>query len=196
MTQSQPGETITENTATAVLARNIRAIRKARGVTLAAMSDMVDRSIGWLSQVERGLSTPSLQDLQAFAKQFKVPVSLFHGTVTDVSEAGTIVRAESRRSLGPSESGCVEELLSPVLGGSFEMIRREFAPGAELAELVMRKTEEAGYVVSGTFEIEIEGMRHQLGAGDSFRFKNAPLRWRNPGEEPAVVVWVVSPPVY
>ena len=144
-----------------------------------------------------GSPRPSLQDLQAFAKQFKVPVSLFFGTNgVNEREIGTIVRAESRHSLGTSESGCVEELLSPVLGGSFELIRREFAPGAELCERISRKTEEAGYVVSGVVEIEIGDAWHRLGAGDSFRFKAKPFRWRNTGTEAAVVVWVVSPPVY
>ena len=106
------------------------------------------------------------------------------------------VRAGSRRSLGTSESGLVEELLSPDLGGSFEMLRSVFAPGAELKTETRRPTEEAGYVASGTFEIEIDSVWHRLGEGDSFRFEGKPFRWRNPGTEPAVVIWVVSPPVY
>ena len=60
----------------------------------------------------------------------------------------------------------------------------------------MRQTEEAGYVVSGSFDIEIDGVWHRLGEGDSFRFEGKPFRWRNSGTEPAVVIWVVSPPVY
>jgi mannose-6-phosphate isomerase-like protein (cupin superfamily) len=90
----------------------------------------------------------------------------------------------------------VEELLSPDLGGSFELLRSEFAPGAELKAPATRQTEEAGYVVSGRFDIEIAGHWHKLSGGDSFRFAGKPFRWRNPGSEPAVVIWAVSPPVY
>jgi quercetin dioxygenase-like cupin family protein len=90
----------------------------------------------------------------------------------------------------------VEELLSPDLGGSFEMLRSVFAPGAELAETALRQTEEAGYVASGRFDIEIDGTWHRLSEGDSFRFAAKPFRWKNPGTGPAVVIWVVSPPVY
>ncbi|RUV38126.1 cupin domain-containing protein, partial [Mesorhizobium sp. M7A.F.Ca.MR.228.00.0.0] len=43
---------------------------------------------------------------------------------------------------------------------------------------------------------EIGGVWHRLGEGDSFRFEGKPYRWRNPGAEPAIVIWVVSPPVY
>ncbi|WP_156913482.1 XRE family transcriptional regulator [Mesorhizobium sp. WSM3224] len=180
-----------------LLAGDIRALRKARGLTLAEIALKLGRSVGWVSQVERGLSIPSLGDLRAFASLFDVPISLFFSHDVPVEEErGVVVRAGSRRSLGTSESGLVEELLSPDLGGSFEMLRSVFAPGAELKPEARRPTEEAGYVASGTFEIEIGGVWHRLGEGDSFRFEGKPFRWRNPGVEPAVVIWVVSPPVY
>ncbi|AZO74840.1 MAG: helix-turn-helix domain-containing protein [Mesorhizobium sp.] len=180
-----------------LLAGDIRALRKARGLTLSEIALKLGRSVGWVSQVERGLSVPSLGDLRAFAELFGVPLSLFFSHDVPVEqERGVVVRGGSRRSLGTSESGLVEELLSPDLGGSFEMLRSVFAPGAELKTEARRPTEEAGYVASGTFEIEIGGVWHRLGEGDSFRFEGKPFRWRNPGAEPAVVIWVVSPPVY
>ncbi|TPK86547.1 helix-turn-helix domain-containing protein [Mesorhizobium sp. B2-4-17] len=180
-----------------VLASDIRALRRARGLTLSEIALKLERSVGWVSQVERGLSTPSLGDLRAFAELFGVPISLFFShDVPQENERGVIVRAGKRRTLGTSESGLVEELLSPDLGGSFEMVRSVFAPGAELKTEARRPTEEAGYIASGQFDIEIAGVWHRLGEGDSFRFEGKPYRWRNPGTEPAVVIWVVSPPVY
>ena len=180
-----------------LLAGDIRALRKARGLTLAEIALGLGRSVGWVSQVERGLSMPSLADMRAFATLFDVPISLFFGhDVPEESERGAVVRAGRRRTLGTRETGLVEELLSPDLGGSFEMVRSEFAPGAELPTRSLRRTEEAGYIVSGVFEIEIDGVWHRLGPGDSFRFEKKTHRWRNPGTEPAVVIWVVSPPVY
>ena len=180
-----------------LLAGDIRALRKVRGLTLAEIALGLGRSVGWVSQVERGLSVPSLGDLRAFAELFGVPLSLFFSHDVPIEkERGVVVRAGSRRSLGTSESGLVEELLSPDLGGSFEMLRSVFAPGAELKTEARRPTEEAGYVASGTFDIEIGGVWHRLGEGDSFRFEGKPFRWRNPGAGPAVVIWVVSPPVY
>ncbi|WP_244494098.1 MULTISPECIES: helix-turn-helix domain-containing protein [Mesorhizobium] len=180
-----------------VLAGDIRALRRARGLTLAEIALKLGRSVGWVSQVERGLSTPSLSDLRAFAELFGVPISLFFSHDVPVeSERGVVVRAGRRRTLGTSETGLVEELLSPDLGGSFEMVRSIFAAGAEMKTEQLRPTEEAGYIASGIFEIEIAGVWHRLGEGDSFRFEGKPYRWRNPGTEPAVIIWVVSPPVY
>lgn len=180
-----------------LLASDIRTLRKARGLKLAEIALKLGRSVGWVSQVERGLSMPSLSDLRAMAQLFGVPISLFFShDVPEEQERGVIVRGARRRSLGTSETGLVEELLSPDLGGSFEMLRSVFAPGAELKAETTRPTEEAGFVVSGTFDIQIAGAWHRLEAGDSFRFEAKPFRWRNPGREAAVVIWVVSPPVY
>jgi len=36
---------------------DLRALRKARGLTLAALSDRLGKSVGWLSQVERDMSS-------------------------------------------------------------------------------------------------------------------------------------------
>ena len=180
-----------------MLAQDIRALRKARGLTLSEAALKLGRSIGWLSQVERGISIPSIEDMRLFAALFGVPLGLFFThEVPDEAERGIVVRSGRRRSLGTAESGLVEELLSPDLGGSFELLRSVFAPGAALQTVSQRRTEEAGYVVSGSFDLEVDGVWHHLGEGDSFRFKAKPFRWKNPGTEPAVVIWAVSPPVY
>lgn len=180
-----------------LLAQDIRALRRLRGLTLAELALRLGRSIGWASQVERGLSQPSIEDLRRIADVFGTPLGMFFGhEPASEAERGVIVRADRRRALGSSETGLTEELLSPDLGGSFEMIRSEFAPGAEMAVEARRETEDAGYVVSGRLDLQIAGVWHALTEGDSFRFQGKAYRWRNPGDKPAVVIWVVSPPVY
>jgi transcriptional regulator with XRE-family HTH domain len=183
--------------ATLALGNDLRALRKSRGLTLNELAMKIGRSVGYVSQVERGLSSPSINDLRVLAKALDAPVSWFFMTgEADEHERGHVVRANGRRVLGTRESGFVEELLSPDLGGSFEMFRSEFQPGAELSEAVFRETEEAGYVVSGSLEFWIDDRHFELNAGDSFRFERRPYRWKNSGHSPCVVIWVVSPPVY
>ncbi len=179
------------------LGADIRALRKTRSLTLNELALKLGRSVGYLSQVERGLSSPSIDDLRSIAKALDVPTSwFFMSDDADPAERGVVVRAHARRMLGTRESGIVEELLSPDLGGSFEMFRSEFQPGAEMETEVFRETEEAGYIVSGELELCIGDTWHHLHAGDTFRFDHKPYRWRNRGSEPAVIIWVVSPPVY
>ena len=188
---------VPENDAANSLGRDLRALRKSRNITLSELALILGRSVGFISQIERGLSTPTINDLRSLAKALDVPVSWFFMFEDgEDDEREYIVRAGSRRALGTVEHGIVEELLSPDLGGSFEMFRTVLEPGSERSELIYRKTEEAGYIVSGLFDLWIEGQLFHLKPGDSFRFDNKSQRWRNPGTEKTVIIWVVSPPVY
>ncbi|MEM8697988.1 MAG: XRE family transcriptional regulator [Pseudomonadota bacterium] len=176
---------------------DLRALRKARGLTLSALAGEVGRSVGWLSEVERNLTEPTISDLRRLAEVLDQPLSLFFGVAAGPAEEhGLIVRARDRRTLGNAEEGLVEQLLSPDLSGSFEIVRSVFAPGAELPEFNRRPTEEAGYLISGTLDLWIGEDRFTLSPGDSFRFNDQPYRWRNPGSTPAIAIWVIAPPVY
>ena len=194
---AKPHPVTSENDASNSLGRDLRALRKSRNITLSELALILGRSVGFISQIERGLSTPTINDLRLLAKALDVPVSWFFMFEDgDDEEREFIVRSGSRRTLGTVEHGIVEELLSPDLGGSFEMFRTVLEPGSERSDLIFRKTEEAGYIVSGLFDLWIEGQLFHLKAGDSFRFENKSQRWRNPGNEKTVIIWVVSPPVY
>lgn len=175
---------------------DFRALRRARGWTLSELADQLDRSVGWLSQVERGVSEPALGDVRTMARLFNLPVSFFFSQSPDTPESNFIVRANSRRKMNDDDKSLVESLLSPDLGGAFEIVHSVFAPGASCPEPFVRQTEEAGYVIEGSFTIIIDGQSFVLEAGDSFRFSGETISWINQGSVPAVVVWVIAPPVY
>ena len=58
------------------LGADLRALRKARGLTLTALAETLGRSVGWLSQVERDKSDPSITDLRHIAAALDVSVSM------------------------------------------------------------------------------------------------------------------------
>ncbi len=179
------------------LGADLRALRKARGMTLTDMADALGRSVGWLSQVERDLSEPSITDLRHIAACLDVSVSmLFRHVAAPADEAGFVVRKDARRPIGSSIAGLVEELLSPDLTDDFEMVHSTFQPHSKIKDAVSRPTQEVGYLVSGFLQIEINGNTHHLTPGDSFRVRGEAFRWANPSDQPAVAIWVIAPPVY
>lgn len=179
------------------LGDEIRKLRKARSMSLEALAGAIGRSISFVSQVERGRATASIADLKGIAQQLDVPLGWFfvHDNAP-VPERGRIVRGTERRQLGAVTSGLVEELLSPDIGGAFEMFLSTFEPGAELKTAQQRDTEEEGYVVSGALDLWIGKRKFKVQAGDSFRIVREPFRWANTSDVAAVVVWVISPPTY
>lgn len=184
-------------TQTSTLGADIRALRRTRGLTLQQLAVTLDRSVGWLSQVERDLSDPSITDLRHLAQALDVSVSMLASHQPKAhSEAGRIVRAGHRRPIGSRVSGLVEELLSPDLTDDFEMVHSTFEPQSQIGETVTRPTQEVGYLISGMLDIVIAQDRFTIRPGDSFRIRGEPFRWENPYDETAVAIWVIAPPVY
>ncbi|MEM7317450.1 MAG: XRE family transcriptional regulator [Pseudomonadota bacterium] len=179
------------------LGADIRALRRARGLTLSDIAKSLGRSVGWISQVERDLSVPSVNDLKQLAGLLNVPVSLLFGQATaPAAEAGNIVRAGSRRPIGSGDAGLVEELLSPDLTDEFEVVHSTFQPHSRIGAVTTRPTQEVGYLVSGRLDLRIGDAHFTINPGDSFRIKGEPFEWINPYDTPAVAVWVIAPPVY
>jgi len=178
------------------LGADLRSLRKSRGLTLEALSGQLGKSVGWLSQVERDISQLDSADVQALALALDVPVSLFSAPVAPGSEDGRVVRADARRAIGERAPGLIEELLSPDLTDSFEVVHSTFHPGSEIPHSVTRETAELGVMIAGRLDIWLGGEKFIVGAGDSFRVRGETLRWANPYDTPAVAVWVISPPVY
>ena len=179
-----------------ILGHDLRSLRRARGLTLAAMASALGRSVGWISQVERDLSQPSLDDLRAMAALLDVSPNSLMMQGAAPEESGHIVRAAARRPIGNREPGLEEALLSPDLSDDFEVVHSTFAPGARLDQPKRRDTQELGFIVSGALDLWIDGTAFHVTTGDSFRIKGQPYRWHNPHDAPCVAVWVISPPVY
>ena len=175
---------------------DIRALRRSRNWTLNDLAKKLDRSVGWLSQVERDVSEPAIDDIRNIAGLFSMPVSFFFTDAADSDEAAYIVRSGTRRIMTDTPKGLAESLLSPDLGGAFEIVHSVFAPGASCPEPFVRPTEEAGYVLEGSLVLFINEVRFELNPGDSFRFSGERITWINDGAVNAVLIWVIAPPVY
>ena len=178
------------------LGNDLRALRRSRNWTLVDLADHLDRSVGWLSQVERGVSEPSLDDIRNIAALFEMPVSFFFSQSPDTPESQYIVRAQGRRTMSDTHKGLVESLLSPDLGGAFEIVHSVFEAGAKCPQPFVRPTEEAAYVIEGSLTLFINGDKFVVNKGDSFRFAGEEISWVNDGDAPAVLIWVIAPPVY
>lgn len=179
--------------------KEIKDLRKASDVTLAQLSEATGLSQGYLSQIERGISSPSVKALHTISRALGVNISWFFRPTTDAEDdlSDFIVRRDKRRMIR-FESGITDELLSPNLARGIELLRCTFPPGsASGKDPYEHRGEEAGFVVAGRMTIWLDGRRIELEAGDSFAFESTlPHRYANEGDEVAVIVWAISPPSY
>jgi transcriptional regulator with XRE-family HTH domain len=181
-----------------LIGRDIRGLRKARGVTLAGLAEASGLSVGYLSLLERDRATPSIKALHAVSRALGVTISwFFEANDVPEDERDLVVRRARRRRLDYS-AGVVDELLSPNLTGALELLSCRFPPGASSGEEPYSHSgEEAGVVIRGRLELWVDGRTVTLEAGDSFGFKSAlPHRYRNPGPDETEVIWAITPPSY
>ena len=69
------------------IGREVRAYRKQQGITVAELSKLTDLSIGMLSKIENGNTSPSLTTLQTLANALSVPLTAFFKGFEDRREA-------------------------------------------------------------------------------------------------------------
>ena len=183
-----------------LVGRQIRDLRKAKGLTIAELAERIEKSVGYVSQIERDLSELSIPGLKRIAEALEVQISwFFHPTgAAPAAERDYIVRRGNRRRLSLTGIGVTEELLSPSLGGATELVLTRVPPRSTTgAEFVTRKAEESGLVLQGRMELWVGEKHFLLDEGDSFCFgAGESHRIHNPGDTECVVVWVITPPVY
>lgn len=69
------------------IGREVRAFRKKKNITVAELSALTNLSIGMLSKIENGNTSPSLTTLQSLANALSVPLTAFFKTYEERREA-------------------------------------------------------------------------------------------------------------
>jgi transcriptional regulator with XRE-family HTH domain len=174
----------------------VRSLRKQRDYSLQQVANAANISIGHLSQIERGLTSPAVRDLIRIAEILDVRPSFFFETFGDEVSADEdiVVRAASRREVAFHE-GVTKEVLYPPGEGTIQMYMITLKPGGRAGEkLYTHSGEEAGLVVQGQLLLTVEDRDLTLREGDSFRFLSGlPHRFSNPTKSVSKVVWVNVP---
>jgi transcriptional regulator with XRE-family HTH domain len=176
--------------------QRIRDLRRSRKLSLEAVAARTDLSIGFLSQIERGLSSPSLRVLATLADVLGVGIAGLFGAGDDSGAASdaVVTRERQRAKLNLWRTGISKQLLSPAGSeGRLNLFLVHMEPGGSTGdELYTHDGEEAGLVLSGEMKLTVDAKTWTLKQGDSFRFASRrPHRFSNPASDArAVVLWV------
>jgi transcriptional regulator with XRE-family HTH domain len=176
--------------------QRIRDLRRSRALSLEEVAGRTDLSIGFLSQIERGLSSPSLRVLATLADVLGVGIAGLFGAKENARTApdAVVTREGKRAKLNLWRTGISKQLLSPAgSDGRLNLFLVDMEPGGSTGdELYTHDGEEAGLVLSGKMKLTVDAESWMLKEGDSFRFSSRrPHRFSNPSPKAkAVVLWV------
>lgn len=182
-----------------VVGPRIREFREAQAMSLRKLAERSDVSVGFLSQVERGLSSIALSTLRAVAAALGHPmVDFFAKPDTARSEPEGVVftlnRAAAQAHRVVSGGRHYEMLSARVPGLVLEPMLVYIEPGGTREEATGHSGEEFAYVIQGELLYEVDGVSYRLGIGDSLHLRsNTPHALHNETDELTVVVSVVTP---
>jgi transcriptional regulator with XRE-family HTH domain len=178
--------------------RSLRTLRKRKSVSLQALSAASGLSIGYISQIERGISSASVRALALLADGLNVGLDAIFlhevGKGADENALRFAFSVVERRSLGFWRDGIEKELLTPGEGGDINLFIVHIAPGGCSGEAAYTHTgTEAGFVLTGSFNLMVDGQYQRMNTGDAFRFRsNRPHMFRNDSELSCQILWVLA----
>lgn len=164
-----------------IIGAKLKAYRQERHLTLKQLSEQVELSVGFLSQVERGRAALSLNTLSKLAAVLEIEVAAFFGEMAREEQAGLVVRSYERRFLRTSNRFIQYSLCPDVHHTEIFPEIYEIYPGetSEFEEF-QHEQEEFDYVLEGVLSVIVDGSEYTLYPGDGIRVPpNAKHVWRN-----------------
>jgi quercetin dioxygenase-like cupin family protein len=176
-----------------LLGEKIREKRLEIGLNIKDLAEHTGLTPGFISQLERGLSEPSISTLRNIANSLGVAVFYF---LLDDLNINNVVKKDQRRQLKFHNSQLTFELLSPDLNRQMEMFRAELLPGqASCDEPHPHTGEEVIHVLKGTMQMQVADDYFVLEEGDTIHFNPGKAhRIVNVGSDNMVFISTTTPP--
>lgn len=177
------------------LGGTIRRLRQQRKLSLHSIASQAEMSVSMLSQIERGIASPSLKSLTKIRLALGVPISsLFESASAQDRAGGKYVRSLADRpnlDLGPTY--LVKQLLSPSNAQNLQFMILTVPPGGGSGDMPFSSPgEKGGLVLEGSLRLFIGDDVVDVTESDSFQFDSAVLHhFRNVTRKPARVLWIV-----
>lgn len=178
------------------IGNKIRRIRLQRGLTQEELADRCELSKGFISLLERDLTSPSLDTLADLLESLGTDLTSFFAKSDDekivFGEDDIFVKEDDEQIRGR-----IRWLVPSAQKNRMEPILVEMAPGGETAEDDPHEGEEFGYVLAGTVKIIVGDRVEKARKDESFYYlPTAPHKLVNAGKTVCKVIWVSSPPSF
>lgn len=153
----------------AAVGQAIRRAREAAGLSMRALARASEMSQPFLSQVEKGETSPSLSSLYRLAHALGLPPSQLMPPVSAPRGVSVLRQGEGRELQVSDAPGAASgRLLSGGAGHLLEVVEYRVEPGADLGGWFESDGEMTVYVIDGEVVVTLEHEGFwRLGAGDA-----------------------------
>lgn len=149
------------------LGTRLRERRQELSLTLKEVADGAGLSVGFISQIERGITTPSLTSLVGVSRVLKMHVSDFLAQPRGIA---ALTRRSERPHYAVHSNSLTYERLSASFPGNVLRSVIIHEPPGHRSEPIAHEGEEMFFILEGALTVEVEGERMILDVGDSIHF--------------------------
>ena len=175
------------------IGESIKMLRMRHGLTQEELGQRTDLTKGFISQLERNLTSPSIATLMDILECLGTDLQHFFADSTPAK----VVFTQEDTFTTEAEGRTVRWLVPNAQKNHMEPILVTLQPDAAVDMDDPHDGEEFGYVLAGTVIVEVGGARYKARRGESFSFlPTQPHRLVNGGKSEARILWVATPPSF
>lgn len=177
------------------IGEKIKFLRQAANLTQEELADRCELSKGFISQLERDMTSPSIATLRDILESLGTSLQVFF---QDPADEKVIFTPEDFASKTDADAGSEVCWLVPnAQKNMMEPILVTLAPGGSTYPDNPHEGEEFGYVLEGSVIIQLGSRKLKARKGDSFLIRpNVPHALINNSRRPARIIWVATPPSF
>ena len=171
----------------------IKQLRIKMNLTQDELAARCELSKGFISQVERDLTSPSIATLVNILGSLGTDLKNFFNDTEDkkiVFNKDDVFKRENE-----DDGNSITWLIPNAQKNGMEPIMITVNPGGRSEERNPHEGEVFGHVLSGSVVLRLGAAKHKVRKSESFYYKaDSPYWLENQSKIPAVVLWVSSPP--
>jgi transcriptional regulator with XRE-family HTH domain len=174
------------------IGERIKMLRQAKALTQEELASRAGLTKGFISQVERNLTSLSVESLLGILDALdEKPSRFFSGSFDEK----VVFKQKDRVDLEMEHVELFQILIPAAQNRSMDPALLELNPGEVTPEEEPHEGEEFGFVISGGVELVFGGKTHRLKKGECFFFEATKKHCiANRRNSKAVILWVSSPP--
>lgn len=177
------------------IGQKLKELRMAKGLTQEELANRAELSKGFISQLERDLTSPSIATLVDILQCLGTDLKDFFQDVTD--DQVVFHEADYFEKKDSELKNTIEWIIPNAQKNMMEPIRLTLEPGGSTYPDVPHEGEEFGYVLSGSITIHLGQKTIKAKKGESFYFTPKTRHYITASKRTgAVLIWVSTPPSF
>ena len=175
------------------IGKKLKELRLCNDLTLEELASRSELTKGFLSQVERNLTSPSISTLEDILEALGTNLSDFFKD----DQEEKIVFQNQDFFVDEKEGYTIEWIVPNAQKNEMEPVLLTLHPQEKSWVMDSHNGEEFGYVLKGTVVLMRENKKYRLKARETFYISGKSSHYLyNPGSTDAKILWVTTPPMF